>query len=92
MFLLNRQVVVWSYSAGTIAIPKVYTARELRTLDDDLPAGFLDDTNELRPVRYCGAFEPGTRVVDVVDLGVNNRVTCSIGRLRVTTVKWAISR
>jgi hypothetical protein len=70
---------------GTRAMPTEQTEEELQALSDDvLPF-------ESQTVRFIGVCPAGTPVTDVVDIGEPNRVRCTIGGERVTTVKWAIS-
>lgn len=89
MITLNRQVYVWSNPLGTVAIPEASTPQEIRRRDDDLPP--IESPEEVSSVRFCGVFQAGTPVDDVVDIGAHNRVRCTIEGQRVTTVKWALS-
>lgn len=82
---LVRDVVVWSDALGTRAIPLVEGDEESR-LDDDEPL-----SSDPQSVRFIGAYPAGTVVHDVVDVGEEDRVRCTIDGQRVTTSKWALS-
>jgi hypothetical protein len=85
MMWLTKDVVLWSHPLGTRAIPLVEASSETDGLGDE-SLGL-----EAQPVQFIGAYPAGTPIDDVVDIGEQGHVRCTIDGNRVATVKWALS-